>query len=124
MEKQNFETLKRRILELAQQTPGGVSYSRLSEIPGFKGELSLAHPTFQKVLYWQGISQEAASAIRELIDSGQLRHAPTDELAYLAQGEPLSLPIFTPQLVHNAAELETPHWMPVMVSITTRNGST
>ena len=84
--------IKAEILALADQIPGGVSYIRLAQIPGFKGELNLAHHKFPLVMFWQGLSKEAAGAIVELVEGQILTHQPTDELAYLAQGQTLDLP--------------------------------
>jgi hypothetical protein len=107
--------LKNAIVDLATKNPGGVSYAELMTIPGFAGEFNLVHPQFPLVLFWKGLSHDAAACVRELLDAGLVQHAPTDSLAYLAHGQTLDLPILTPELVRHAAELSAAHWMPVLI---------
>jgi hypothetical protein len=115
--------LKKAILELASKNTGGISYAELMDIPGFAGEFNLVHPQFPLVLYWKGLSLEAAACVRELLSSGLAKHAPTDELSYIAFGKTLDLPIFTSEHAKQAASLATPHWMPVLLSSTAKSHS-
>ena len=107
--------IKQQILEIVDSNRAGIAYSKLTLVDELKGECLLSHSKFPMVHYWEGLSEPAAEAILELTREGKLRHEPTDTLAYLAHGQTLDLPIFTIEHVAKAAQLGTPHWMPVLL---------
>ena len=109
------DKIKDRILEIVDANAAGIAYSKLTVLEELKGECLLSHPKFPMVHYWEGLSEPAAEAILELTREGKLRHEPTDTLAYVAHGQTLDLPIFTIAHVPKAAELNRPHWMPVLL---------
>lgn len=111
----HLEKLKQQILEIVDGNKAGIAYSKLMMIDDFRGACRLAHPRFPMVRYWEGLSEPAAEAILELAKAGVIRHEPTDTLAYVAQGPSLDYPIFTFELMSRAGELNSPHWMPVLL---------
>jgi hypothetical protein len=111
----DLQKIKQQILALVESNKAGIAYSKLTLIEGLKGDCCLGHPRFPIVHYWEGLSETAAEAILELIREGKLRHEPTDALTYVAHGKTLDLPIFTIEHVPKAAQLGTPHWMPVLL---------
>ena len=61
---------QKQILDLVEASRAGVAYSELTLIDELKGDCCLGHPRFPLVLYWEGLSEDAAEAILELTREG------------------------------------------------------
>ena len=109
------EQLKKQIIEITRKNTSGITYSTLSVLEGFSGQCNLGHPDYPLIRFWEGLSEEAAEAIAELWRDGKIIHEPTDELAYMASGVTLEMPLFTTELAGQAGTLPQPHWLPVLI---------
>lgn len=109
------DKLKLQILAIARQNVSGITYSALASLDGFSGYCNLINPDYPHIRFWEGVSEEAGEAVIELYAKGDIAHEPTDELAYMASGAMLEIPLFTAELAASAAELPHPHWLPVLV---------
>jgi hypothetical protein len=100
--------LEREIISLLER--GGVSFVELSEIDGFKGDQEIGL-TERNIVYWRGVSLEAANILMRLQDDGVFHFAPTELFVYIIDGCTLRLP-----LVKSATKYKTPHWCPVALN--------
>jgi hypothetical protein len=62
----------------------------------------------ENIMLWAHLTQEAADAVSELLESGAIEAHPTGMLTYLSDGRGLSLP-----LVKTCPKYKAPHWLPV-----------
>jgi len=102
-------TLKDEILEYVQSRDW-VSFAELQRLNGFKAEKGLVveHGTFDNVLLWVGVSEEACQALADLTKEGKIHWMPGHWLSYAADGQMLKLP-----LAKRARNYTKPHWLPV-----------
>lgn len=85
--------MKNKIMGFIRTRGNGVSFVELEDhISGFKGDFEYGDFD-QNLLYWSGISEEAISAIQDLVRDGRLTMKRTDFLVYLIDGKILKMPI-------------------------------
>lgn len=100
------------ILELIRQRDH-VSFAELSqEIPQFKGDLTMTQRQGGNLILWDGISQEATDAIKQLLDTGLIYMETTPRATYIAfDGGDLGA-IY--DLAKTVREYATPRWLPIV----------
>ena len=101
-------TLKDRVLEYIGSTDY-VSFAELANRFGdhFKGGehcIELRH----NLVLWAGMSAEAATAMRELLNDKEIAAQPSSMWVYLADGSALTFPI-----AKRVRTYTKPHWAPV-----------
>jgi len=79
-----------------------------------KGECSLGSPKNANVVYWSGISERFAEDINSLLGAGKVFLHPATLLAYLADGEVLTLP--TVKRLPKGG-YKKPHWLPACLRL-------
>lgn len=102
--------LKAQILIEIQRRRGGVSFVELQDIPGFKGDVSmmLEGEDISNILLWPCLSQEAVSAIQDLLREHKITIKPTNFLTYAIDGCTISLP-----LAKRRHHYKSLRWLPV-----------
>ena len=92
---------------------GNVSFLEIQNLPGGKGEYCVEMGG-ANVIYWHGLSEEAALAVQALRAEGIVHLVPTHFLTYLVEGACVSIP-----LAKSAGAIrrgyKKPHWLPVML---------
>lgn len=108
------ETLKAQILDRITKLRSGVTFVELRDIPGFEGDqlILLDGPGIANVVLWCGVSQEAVTAIQELLAEGRITYSQAHVLAYLIDGGTLSLP-----LAKRAKAYKRLRWLPVAFNL-------
>ena len=102
--------MKQEILDVVSK--GGVSFVELErEVPGFKGDSQIRLPKLNWVL-WSGLSEEASTALKELLDDNLIEQRPCQPITYIVDGGWLDLPI-----VKSNRSYKHPHWLPVTYSL-------
>lgn len=108
--------MKESILEYVKEKSGGVSFVELANnIPGFSGDYSIG--VGKNIWYWFFMSEEAADALRELIDEGGIHLALSDILVYMVDGGIPNVPI-----AKRLREYKKPRWLPTVVNLGVRSG--
>jgi len=105
-------SLRNAIVDLVrrEQTPTLAAVARL---PGASGTTNLVI-TGRNVVLWDGLSQEAISAIDVLQHEGTVRLLPTHPLVYIIEGVVLHLPLAN-QAAAVARGYKRAHWLPVVL---------
>jgi hypothetical protein len=88
-----------------------VSFAELSRIPGFNGDLAWCLPGYDNIVVWNGMSQVAGDALRQMQKVGEFHfHAASSLLVYVLDGVVLNLPI-----AKATQQYKKPHWLPVVL---------
>ena len=69
-----------------------------------KGGLALCSDVYPNIVYWSGLSEAGADAMK--VAKEQLRFAPTPTLTYLIDGTALDMP-----LAKKVGQYKKPHWL-------------
>jgi hypothetical protein len=105
------KTMAEQILALVNDRRT-VSFAELDrEIPGFTGGncgMTLPDP-YDNVVLWQGMTQEGAEALNELLETQAIHKVPVQPLTYLIDGAGLGYP-----LAQHARAYKKRHWCPVV----------
>jgi len=106
--------LLEKIKKYIDDNRGGVSFAELSKIDGFNGdrEISFDSAKFSNIIVWSGVSEEAVSSLRKLVDNKSYHFHPTSSLTYMADGAMLNIPI-----AKSVRHYKTPHWIPTVINI-------
>jgi hypothetical protein len=105
-------TIKKQILEYVTANDW-VSFAELQRIEGFKepedatSHTRLSLPGFENIILWEGLTQEAADALKELQQEQKVYLQPGSWFSYLHDGASLRLP-----LAKQARNYAEPHWLP------------
>jgi len=91
-------------------TRNHVSFAELSRIDEFRGDMDLTSANNPNLIWWRGVSEEAALTLARLREEGIFHYHGTTLLTYLIDGTTLRLPIATRKYPY-----KTPHWAPVML---------
>lgn len=90
----------------------GVSFAELSkDIPGFRGERTLRHTPHKNLFVWFDLSEEAVSALTELLEKERITVKVTNPLIYICDGMIPQAPV-----AKKLRDYATPHWLPVSIS--------
>jgi len=100
------KTLKEKIYTTIVAQGGSVTFVYLARLEGFAGDYELAYAP--NCVLWRGISEEAVTVLRELINEGRVRFRPVTAMLYFYDGTSLALPITDKPEPH-----DNPHWLPV-----------
>ena len=101
--------MKNKILQYVQKNDQ-VSFVELSRsIEGFSGDRELLLDGHPSIILWVGISNEAISAIGQLVNDDDLYIVPTDSLTYMIDGAGLNFPI-----AKNIRDYKKTRWLPVL----------
>lgn len=92
---------------------GSQTLAELSEIPGFKGNLTFASGKDNNVIFWTSLSQDAVDAIIRLCDQKVIRVEPAHILEYAVSGQVLKLPLVIETKRKKTTPYRKPHWFPV-----------
>jgi len=65
----------------------------------------------RNIVFWAGMTAEAAEVLRELVHEGLIIMLPTSPWTYLIDGRSLRLPVAKRAASH---AYKTPHWAPVV----------
>lgn len=101
-----------RIEALITTRRGSVSFAELDALPGFTKRpdgTAFVYDRFNIVI-WANLSDDAAAAIRYLIEAERIHLTPTSLLVYLVDGLTLTLPV-----AKQARRYKKPHWLPVVL---------
>ncbi len=99
--------LKARVLDYVLQTDY-VSFAELANrFEGFTGG-NIVIEMQTNVLLWMNMTQEAATAVRDLVDQGAIVVQPSVPMVYLADGRIPSIPV-----AKRLRDHKVPHWFPV-----------
>jgi hypothetical protein len=101
-------SLKQLILEKIK-SHRTVSFAELTHFEGFSGDYCMCLGRDENMVLWPSLSEEAASAMTELWNDGEIHPVPTTSLVYLMDGVALSLPV-----AKSARKYKRPHWVPVV----------
>lgn len=105
--------MKDRIYQYMLKKVKGVSFVELSrDIEGFKGDMQWMQGENRNIIFWIGLSGEAADALDALLKEKKIEMQPTHWLTYIADGQALTLP-----LVKRNYQYKTPHWLPVAFNL-------
>jgi hypothetical protein len=105
--------MKQQILDYVSRNDW-VSFAELqNRIDGFKAApgdpaMELGLEAFANIVLWQGLSQAAVKALKELLAEGKLHWRTGSPLSYYCDGAALQLPV-----VEQAKSYSEPHWLPV-----------
>lgn len=105
--------MKQEILEYVKKY-GGVTFAELSRIiPGFKGDKSLSMPELSKrnIFIWDGVSDEAAQALVELLEKKEIKMGPCNPLLYVMDGVVPNMKVAKAFRFY-----KEPRWMPVILN--------
>jgi hypothetical protein len=105
-------TIKDDILKLVSERRN-VSFAEVGRLPGAAGDCAIEHGT-SNVIFWTGLSLDAAEAIADLRVSGQIHFNPTDVVTYFIDGSTQRLPLVKSPAAM-ARGYKTPHWLPVVI---------
>lgn len=105
--------MKDKIYDLIK-TRRHVSFAELSQIDGFKGDLSFGFS--ENLLLWTGMSEEAVEAMSDLMKTKKITPDSngTTLMCYFADGAALSLPVAKSL----KREYKKPHWVPTTWNVT------
>ena len=79
-------------------------------VRGFKGEYNFGLPE-RNILFWVGVSKEAAEALDHLIKRKDIEMQPTTEMNYMIDGAALTPPVAKRNKVYKTAR-----WVPVTLT--------
>jgi hypothetical protein len=105
--------MKQQILDYVNRNDW-VSFAELqTRIDGFKAApdepaMEIGHGAFANIILWQGLSQAAVDALKELTVEGKLHWRTGSPLSYYCDGAALQLPI-----AKQAKSYSKPRWLPV-----------
>lgn len=103
--------MKESILKYIKERQG-VSFVELSrDIPGFNGERTLKHATFENLFLWFDLSDEAINALLDLIKNDEVKVRVATPMIYYIDGMVPQLPI-----AKNLRGYKEPRWLPVTLS--------
>jgi hypothetical protein len=86
-----------------------VSFAELSQIEGFRGDLSMSID--DNLVIWSGMSQEACDALETIRQEGEYELVTTPPLIYFIDGMTLDMPI-----AKRLGAYKKPHWAPCVLS--------
>jgi hypothetical protein len=90
---------------------GGTSFVELArEVPGWKGNFVWHIPGNPNVVLWADMSEDAISALVELLREKKIDAVPTSLLVYLHDGQMLQFPL----VKSLKTKYKKPHWLPMV----------
>ena len=101
--------LKQAILDYVRQYDY-VSFAELDRLDGFRGNCMWGVAA-RNIWFWFSLSPEAAAALTELLEEGQIELAPGTFLTYIIDGQWPSVPM-AKRVRHTYKE---PRWCPVVL---------
>lgn len=105
-----MKTMKEQILEVVR-SGRRTSFAQLQQrIPGFEGHKAIG--LAPNVYLWNGVSQSAADAIMELMNTKKVRLGPASVVDYAIDGITLPLPIAQAPKAY-----KKPHWLPAVIDL-------
>lgn len=103
------ESIKTAIIEMLHAKGSGRTFKEFMEIPGFSGDTGAESAT-HNLFYWFNCSDEAITALKELLDENRIKLAATDWLTYEADKGIPGYPIGK-----DTGKYSKPHWLPVAI---------
>lgn len=102
--------MKAAILKYVKENPRASFVNLARDIPGFTGDFEFGPASHRPLVYWQGLSEEAVSAVGDLLRDKKLYLAMTQVLTYAIDGGMLNLPV-----ARSARQYSTKRWLPVVL---------
>lgn len=103
-----FDELKSAIEKRVREY-GHVTFAEIVEfIDGTKGDQALHHSAFENIVLWDGLSNDAATAIQQLLEERKIHIHPATTFTYMIDGRGLTYPV-----AKTARSYAKPHWLPI-----------
>ena len=105
-------SIEQQILDYCLQHPNTTFEELSRDIEGFSGEFALMEGTFENIVLWSSISQEASDALDRLQRQKKIEYKAlsTAFQTYFIDGKTLNLP-----LARDLKHYRTFHWLPVVI---------
>jgi hypothetical protein len=100
--------MEEKLLQIIRDR-GHVSFVEIAELfPSETGDVSLAMPEYENIIYWWGLSERLAQAVSSLLERKLAFVHPATPLTYAFDGVMTTMPLAT-----SLRKYSKPHWYPV-----------